>query len=294
MKKVLSFVLALCLIIPCAFVFAACDKDKDPTNPPAAVTTWADEAGTVSEAVSGIITIETAEELAGVAKKVNEGTTYEGVVIRLANDIDLKNKEWTPIGYGSSHYDGSAESGKAFKGIFDGNGKTISNLKITKFVGGGVESTTSTSGVGLFGQTIGATIANVFIDGAYVKGNHYVGVVAGWTLNTEFGGVIVKDAIVDCTYANDDESGDKAGIIVGHLADGGVHLAGVAAMEFCAAIDCDVYADRDAGQLIGCLANGATQTYNMASNVEVDWNASGSTPNKSNTNIKNEIVGRVA
>ena len=32
-NKILSFVLALCLIIPCAFVFAACDKEKEPTKP---------------------------------------------------------------------------------------------------------------------------------------------------------------------------------------------------------------------------------------------------------------------
>ncbi|MBQ7798351.1 MAG: hypothetical protein IJ371_04440 [Clostridia bacterium] len=32
-NKILSFVLALCLIIPCALVFTACDKDKEPEAP---------------------------------------------------------------------------------------------------------------------------------------------------------------------------------------------------------------------------------------------------------------------
>lgn len=294
MKKFWSIALSFCLIIGSGFVLGACsDKDKDPTNPPAVVTTWADEAGTVSAAVNNVITIETAEELAGVAKAVNEGTTYEGITIRLSNDIDLKDKEWTPIGYGSSNYVGTIEAGKVFKGNFDGNGKTISNLKISKFIGGGVESTTTTSGVGLFGHTNGSMITNLVIDGAEVEGNHYVGVVVGWALNTKIGGVIVQDAIVDCIYANDDESGDKAGIIVGHFAKG-LYESDVAMINFCVALDSDVYADRDAGQLIGCISNGATQTNNMVSDVEVEWNESGSTPNKSNTNIKNEIVGRVS
>lgn len=38
-NKILSFMLALCLIIPCAFVFAACDKEKTPQRVASELTT---------------------------------------------------------------------------------------------------------------------------------------------------------------------------------------------------------------------------------------------------------------
>ncbi len=38
-NKILSFVLALCLIIPCAFMFAACDNEKTPKKVASELTT---------------------------------------------------------------------------------------------------------------------------------------------------------------------------------------------------------------------------------------------------------------
>lgn len=59
--------------------------------------------------------IRTAEELASI--------NGPGNYILLA-DIDLNNKEWTPLGQSVSSY--------AFTGTFDGNGHQIKNMKITK------------------------------------------------------------------------------------------------------------------------------------------------------------------
>lgn len=43
--------------------------------------------------------ISTAEELAGLAKVVNDGIdTFEGKTINLMNSLDLNNIKWTPIG----------------------------------------------------------------------------------------------------------------------------------------------------------------------------------------------------
>ena len=68
--------------------------------------------------------IKTAAELAGLAKLVNEGTTdFDGKTIRLAADIDLGGKTWTPIG-------NSAKFKFAFKGVFYGQGHIVSNLNV--------------------------------------------------------------------------------------------------------------------------------------------------------------------
>ena len=74
--------------------------------------------------VNGELIINSAANLKVVADVVNNGTNYfAGETIKLGADIDLNNVEWTPIG--------SAYKDHGFMGNFDGNGKTIKNLKMT-------------------------------------------------------------------------------------------------------------------------------------------------------------------
>lgn len=65
--------------------------------------------------------ISDGEEFAYLAKQVRDGNTYEGIYFQIANDIDLGNNQWTPIG----------DSRNSFRGILDGAGHTIANAKIT-------------------------------------------------------------------------------------------------------------------------------------------------------------------
>jgi hypothetical protein len=63
-------------------------------------------------------TIATAEQLAGLASLVNDGTDdFEGKTITLKNNLYLDNKNWTPIGGNSG-----------FSGVFDGNNYSIFDL----------------------------------------------------------------------------------------------------------------------------------------------------------------------
>lgn len=293
MNKSLKKALSICLLVPCAFSLTGCNKDDENMDNQNTIETWDGTIGEVSEAVDGVITIDTAEELAGLAKKVNEGMNYSGYTIKLAVDMDLENKEWTPIGYGSVNYLGEIDSteGAMFSGVFDGDNHTIYNLKINTWSKGGLGSNTSSAGVGFIGLNTG-TVKNLTIDGANVKGNHYVGVVTGFNLNATIANCHVKNATVDNTYANDDDSGDKAGGIAGHFAKG-ILEGDSASLTNCTVENSIIKADRDAGQVIGCIAD-ANQTGNTANKVTVSWNESGNTENKSNTNITNDIVGRIA
>lgn len=288
MKKLLTFMLGICLIIPCAFMFSGC-KDDDPK-----MEIWDGTKIEVSESVNGVITIETAEELAGLAEAVYEGNTFEGKTIKLTCDIDLANQEWFPIGYGTSNGLGQIDStaGAQFRGIFDGQNHTINNLKITTFDIGGYGSETASAGVGLFGNIYGAEIKNLNIDDAKVVGNHFVGALVGFSIGSNITNCRVEDAEINCTYDNVDDSGDKAGAIVGFFS-----LGESATISGCSAEECLVKADRDAGQLIGCLNGGAIQTNNRVEEVSVVWNQSGSHVldyEKDGTNINNSIVGRIA
>lgn len=289
MNKFLKGLFTTCLVIPCAFSMSGCGKNNEPK-----METWDGNVASVSDAVDGIITIDTAEELAGLAKNVNEGTTYKGYTIKLAVDMDLANIEWTPIGFGSANYLGVIDttSGAYFEGIFDGGNHTIYNLKITSFAKGGQGEATASAGVGFIGFNRG-TIKDLTIDTSDVKGNHYVGVLTGFNLNATINNCHIKNGKVNNVYANEDDSGDKAGGIAGHFARG-ILQDDAASISNCTVTNTTVSADRDAGQVIGCLSNGANQTFNTATQVSVSWNESGNVANKSNTNITNDIVGRIA
>ncbi len=129
-----------------------------------------------------LYTLSTAGDLAGLAQLVNSGNTFTGKTIRLANDIDLKDMEWTPIG----------ASDAPFSGTFDGSEKTIRNLRITK----------DQNYAGLFGYTTTGEIKNLIIENAYMTCNSAVGVVAGSPGTSKYTNITVKGLIQvnGCVY----------------------------------------------------------------------------------------------
>lgn len=77
---------------------------------------------------AGEYAIYRASDLAGLAQMVSGGNSLEGETIILSADFDLGGNS---LQIGSSSRSGNASSGNAFKGTFDGNGHTISNLTIS-------------------------------------------------------------------------------------------------------------------------------------------------------------------
>ena len=262
----------------------------------APVDLWDGTTANVPEAVDGVIAITTAEQLAGVAKAVKEGTTYEGVTIKLEADLNLNNTEWTPIGFGSSGglsvLDGDS---KAFDGNFDGQNHTVYNLKATTFVGGGVGETDTKVGIALFGHVRGS-VKNITVDTATVSGHHYVGAVVGFAIGAEIDNCHAKNVAVSCVYDNEDESGDKVGAVVAHVQN---HWNRNASIKNCSATNSTVNGARDAGQVVGCLSTNeyggttAVTSENLtASNVTVTDNNEVQDAG-TNDNIKNEPIGRI-
>lgn len=241
----------------------------------------------MSEPEENVITISTAGQLAMLAKNVNDsnGNDYAGYTIRLANSIDLLNREWTPIGYG---YVGTDMP--SFKGIFDGCGFTISNLKITKFAKGGsvfVDGVpVGSAGVGLFGYINSGTVKNLKVDNAVIEGNHYTSALVGYFHLGTILDCKVLNASVNCVYLNDEESGDKAGIICGYASGGN--------FERCSAENCVVKADRNAGQLIGFGADPSVIDCEVTQ-VSVEWNHSSEGVEgyiKGGIGIVQELIGK--
>jgi hypothetical protein len=201
-----------------------------------------------------------------LAELVNvEGYTFEGVnVIMLAN-VDLDGINWAPIG----------TKAHPFAGKFDGRNFTVSNLTI---------DAPTTTYVGLFGYVFAkghvAKIANLTVANADVTGFSKVGVIAGGSYVT-----IANCHVVDSTVVCVDEAGndgDKAGAIIGYLAEAEV-------ISFCSATNVTITANRDAGQLVGCKGAPAQIIECTVADVTVSYSGFGS-----GANIKNEEFGRLA
>ena len=93
--------------------------------------------------------ISNGAELAWLAEQVNSGDKYsQGKYFKLTADIDLGDKEWTPIGNDDGNY-----NYYEFKGTFDGDGHIICNLNVP-----------DTALPGLFGQATGV-IQNLIVKG---------------------------------------------------------------------------------------------------------------------------------
>ena len=67
-------------------------------------------------------TLITAEQLAGLARLVNEDVRFTDTTILLDNDLDLSGHEWISIGSGAN------TPAYAFGGTFDGQGHVINGL----------------------------------------------------------------------------------------------------------------------------------------------------------------------
>lgn len=232
----------------------------------------------------GTYKICTTEDLIQLAAMANDYKTGNCTFV-LANDIDLSTVDnWTPIG-----------DGYAFGGTFDGNGYTVSNLKIN----------TTNNPTGLFGWTTG-TIKNLGVENVNITGASDVGgligkaagtvsncyttgsvVMASYT--TDSGGTaVVSDAgglvgtnfgkIIDCySEANVTGDGNIVGSLVGYSSGDGIircyaagnvsgkgYVGGLAGRAYCTVEDSysmgTVYGDFYEGGLIGETSSTAVLT----------------------------------
>lgn len=174
--------------------------------------------------------IATAEQLAKLARDVNNGNTpqaFLGKYFKLTADIDLSGGIWMPIGKYYNYGNGNGDN-RLFFGKFDGNGHVIKNMHIQW------EGTEARSAWGLFSTLQGAsstnltTVTNLIIENAKVEkkpgfkpyGPDYkVGVVAGEIYsNTELSNIIIRGSEIkdnDETYEINNES--KIGGIAGNV-----------------------------------------------------------------------------
>ena len=193
-KKLLSLLLALCLVMALVPITAFAADTMD-TWDGTADTSWYDENKTEFH-------LQTAEQLAGMAKLVNDNTAnFKDKTVYLDNDLDLGGHEWISIGDGANTDVGS------FQGVFDGQSHVVYNLYSHE----GLKSENKDNNNnlyrnGLFGSIYNATVKNLGIENADIvipmkDGSTYgKGILVDWMTHSTIKNCYTTGSITGGSY----------------------------------------------------------------------------------------------
>ena len=180
---------ALKLVITSGGVAGSVMAKTTPVKSAADADMWELDQCSEPANVGGVYQISTEKELHWFASEVNGGNT--AISAKLLNDIALATNNWYPIG----------RKGHGFAGTFDGNGKSITNLKLTS----------DKDETGFFGLlTNGGKVKSLSVSGSVAATGDVsqTGGIAG-----AMGEVGSKSSITDCTFS---------GTVTGNIQVGGI------------------------------------------------------------------------
>ena len=165
----------------------------------------ADEFGGGSGTEADPYLIGTADQLAYLGECIsNKNDTYGDKHYKLLADLDLGGEKqlFYPIGYHKLG-DGANKAGEvtwytyggSFKGIFDGNGHTISNIyQNTWSMDGDYDNGYWDAAMGLFGYVYGGTIKNLTVDNFSSDGEFTpTGVIAAYAAEATFENIAITN-----------------------------------------------------------------------------------------------------
>ena len=213
--------------------------------------------------------ITKAEELAWFRDEVNSGNNF--ICAKISDDVEvidmstvchaadesqnLEELSWKPIG--------KNDYGYQYRGTFDGNGKTITNLYINA----------SQNNVGLFGYTMEGTIKNLTFEYANVTNTKtYTGILVGYANDSNLQNIKISNT---CQIKGGKETGGIAGDFWGNAYNcvnyatvqgkervGG--LLGYCTAKYSSITTCANYGNvtatgTDAGGLVGYFISGTIQ-----------------------------------
>lgn len=181
MKKTVFFMILVIVLL--SIMLTGCQNSEPPQT-----DVWDGSVATAFESGDGTkndpYVIKTAAQLAFLATEVNSGADYNGKYVSMESNLDLNHLEWTPIGNGTY----------SFNGIFDGNGLSIKNLKITNGVyynGTNAMGEQAQYTTGLFGSCLNSIIKNISIDHADIT------ITNVSDRRTIIAGILVGEAVAD-------------------------------------------------------------------------------------------------
>ena len=199
-KKLLSLLLALCLVMALVPMTAFAEGTSVDNWDGSADTSWYTSAPDASA-----YHISTAEQLAGLAQLVNAdpGTTnFAGKTFYLDNDIDLSGHEWISIGTGR----GGSNPEYSFCGVFDGQGHVISNLYSHESYIEGADESHNLLRNALFGNVYNGEVKNLGVADAEIWIDPKDNSAAGKGILVDWMG---KSKITNCWTSGSIYSGTK-------------------------------------------------------------------------------------
>ena len=205
--KVAALTIVVLMITTCTITMAADTNDAVTGNWSAddtyADTQWYNETETE-------FTLQDAADLAGLAKLVNSGNTFEDKTVNLpANTVyDISAHEWTPIGTGTRDGSGITSGSNTFNGTFNGNGATINGLTITS------DSSNKDDAIGFFGIVSSGTVENLNFTNVNISVSNSE--MAGTVIGMMIDGATVKN----CTVGSD--SDEDTSSITASRGNGGI------------------------------------------------------------------------
>ena len=261
----------LCLMLCMALMPAAAFAEGE--SPAAQSDTWTDYAAESFAGGSGTeddpYQIGTPEQLAKLAKDVNEGTSYAGKYFKLTADLDLSEYVWMPIGLQRTNGGNWELISKPFAGSFDGGGRTISGMVVDqrkslseRYSGGlfGLIRNTGTEDCGVRNLTIaGGQIYFNGDDGSDCMGNGILAGVTGIAGNdsyrVDFEGITISGGSIQCFGG---ERRDRiAGGMLGYVTNARVSDCSVENIRIFGVSNSGGFAGRDLGSVYrNCTATG--------------------------------------
>ena len=191
-RKFLSLLLAMSLVLALVPMTAFAADTTDSWDG-SADTSWYDENETEFH-------LQTAEQLAGMAKLINDGTAnFKDKTVYLENDLDLGGHEWISIG------DGANTAWGSFQGVFDGQSHVVYNLYSHE----GTQSENQSNNLlrnGLFGSIYNATVKNLGIENADIvipmkDGSTYgKGILVDWMTHSTINNCYTTGSITGGSY----------------------------------------------------------------------------------------------
>ncbi len=147
---------------------------------------------------SGSYVISTTADLQKLSTMTNSGKIGADTYFILANNINFSNTTLTAIG----------TEANPFKGTFNGNGYTISNLKLTS---------TTTGRIALFGVTKGATITNIGVSNLNISTSSADGGQVGGLVGIAYSSTKISNSYVTGTIRITGSNGGCVAGLVGNL-----------------------------------------------------------------------------
>ena len=203
-----------------------------------------------------------------------KGGSFEGYTIKLVECVDLENEPWTPIA-----------SVVTLKGVFDGCGQTISNLKV---------DVADNAPAGLFATA--RVVKNVKLQNVNITSHYKTGAVVGEGICAKIDNCSVDGGTITVTTLNDDNANHVGGIVGYLYADGKESTAWV---KDCSVKNLTISAYRDVAAVAGtvgatAVSAGATVSGNAVENVTVVANQLVVYAEQGKAANADELVGRTA